>query len=121
VEGKPLPPAGWYSDPEQPQTQRYWNGEQWTDQRAPMAPKQEDKGAGVLVVVSYLAALFIPIIGFILGIVLLVRRQTGHGLAVVLISVAVGIAACALFLEDTEEELERAGEDIGARVSTGRA
>jgi hypothetical protein len=77
-----------------------------------MAPKQEDKGAGVLVVVSYLAALFIPIIGFILGIVLLVRRQTGHGLAVVLISVAVGIAACALFLEDTEEELERPGEDI---------
>jgi hypothetical protein len=31
-----LPPAGWYADPEQPQTQRYWTGSEWTDQRAPM-------------------------------------------------------------------------------------
>jgi len=30
----PLPP-GWYSDPEQVETQRYWDGQNWTDQRAP--------------------------------------------------------------------------------------
>jgi hypothetical protein len=30
-------PAGWYPDPEQAQTQRYWNGSEWTDQRAPLA------------------------------------------------------------------------------------
>jgi Protein of unknown function (DUF2510) len=30
-------PAGWYPDPEQVETQRYWDGEKWTDQRAPLA------------------------------------------------------------------------------------
>lgn len=30
------PPAGWYPDPEQAQTRRYWDGERWTDQRAPL-------------------------------------------------------------------------------------
>ena len=31
------PPAkpGWYPDPDQPETQRYWDGNEWTDQRAP--------------------------------------------------------------------------------------
>ena len=24
-------PAGWYPDPQQPTTQRYWDGQQWTD------------------------------------------------------------------------------------------
>lgn len=28
------PPPGWYPDP--PGGQRYWDGNQWTDQRAPM-------------------------------------------------------------------------------------
>jgi hypothetical protein len=27
---------GWYPDPEQVDTQRYWNGEEWTEQRAPL-------------------------------------------------------------------------------------
>lgn len=31
-------PAGWYPDPDQVQTQRYWDGEAWTDQRAPLPP-----------------------------------------------------------------------------------
>ncbi|MFJ6836361.1 phospholipid scramblase-related protein [Streptomyces sp. NPDC091209] len=31
-------PAGWYPDPNgKPQTQRYWDGSQWTDQEAPAA------------------------------------------------------------------------------------
>ena len=29
------PPAGWYPDPEYQGYQRYWNGQQWTDDRAP--------------------------------------------------------------------------------------
>lgn len=102
-----LPPAGWYPDPDQPQTQRYWTGSEWTDQRAPMAPKPEDRASGVLLFVSYAAAFLLPLIGFILGIVLLVRRQTGHGVAVVLISLAVGIAACAIAVNSAEEDLDR--------------
>lgn len=37
-------PAGWYQDPDQPHTQRYWDGEQWTEQRAPQ-PVQSPSGA----------------------------------------------------------------------------
>ena len=37
--GEDAPPpaieAGWYPDPDQPQTVRYWDGDAWTDQRAP--------------------------------------------------------------------------------------
>ena len=29
----PQVPAGWYSDPDWPDTERYWDGEVWTDQR----------------------------------------------------------------------------------------
>jgi hypothetical protein len=32
-----LPPAGWYPDPDDPEsTQRYWDGERWTDSYAPV-------------------------------------------------------------------------------------
>jgi hypothetical protein len=32
-----LPPAGWYPDPDHPEsTQRYWDGERWTDSYAPI-------------------------------------------------------------------------------------
>src|SRR4051812_41837101 len=30
-------PAGWYTDPNNPQAQRYWDGAQWTSQSAPAA------------------------------------------------------------------------------------
>ena len=30
-------PPGWYADPHDPHTQRYWDGAQWTDNRAPGA------------------------------------------------------------------------------------
>jgi hypothetical protein len=44
------PPAGWYSDPEMVDTRRYWDGEAWTEHRAPpQAPKVEDNGAAALV------------------------------------------------------------------------
>lgn len=32
-----LPPANWYPDPEDPSQQRYWDGTQWTEHRAPAA------------------------------------------------------------------------------------
>jgi Protein of unknown function (DUF2510) len=33
----PRVPAGWYPDPSQAATQRYWDGSTWTDHRAPLA------------------------------------------------------------------------------------
>ncbi len=32
----PMPPSGWYDDPEQRWTWRYWDGARWTDHRSPM-------------------------------------------------------------------------------------
>lgn len=32
-----MPPAGWYPDPEQAWTWRYWDGARWSDYRAPVA------------------------------------------------------------------------------------
>lgn len=34
------PPAGWYPDPEQAGQQRYWDGTQWTEHRAPLASQE---------------------------------------------------------------------------------
>lgn len=97
-------PAGWYQDANNPALQQYWDGQQWTDARRPTP--EPDKGSTALVVVGYITAVFLPIVGFILGIVLLVRRQTGHGLAVFLISIAVGVAGCALFVGSASEDLD---------------
>lgn len=43
-----LPPANWYPDPEVPGQQRYWDGTQWTEHRAPGAGAQptQDTGPG---------------------------------------------------------------------------
>lgn len=37
-------PAGWYPDPDQPATQRFWDGEKWTSQRVPL-PEPATRGA----------------------------------------------------------------------------
>lgn len=105
------PPPGWYPEPGVKGTQRYWDGERWTDNRAPLQ-SQEDSGSTVLVVVSYLAALLLPIVGFVLGLVLLVRRQTMHGVAVVVLALAVGLAACAIIANNTGNELEEATREL---------
>lgn len=61
------PPAGWYP---QGNEQRYWDGAQWTDQRAPLAPaggvtyaqpvqKKSHLGRNVALVVVLLGVLFV--------------------------------------------------------------
>lgn len=40
-----LPPANWYPDPEVPGQQRYWDGAQWTDHRAPLETAQPQQAA----------------------------------------------------------------------------
>ena len=39
------PPAGWYPDPEDPSSTRYWDGAEWTEQRAPAQPAPGQFGA----------------------------------------------------------------------------
>ena len=69
----------------------------------PACSQSEGRGAGVLLVVSYVAAFLFPIVGVIFAIVLLVRRQIGHGVAVMLISIAVAVAGYFLVLDETED------------------
>lgn len=41
-----MPPSGWYDDPEQPWTWRYWDGAGWTEHRSPMwVPTVRDPGS----------------------------------------------------------------------------
>src|SRR4051812_36213479 len=40
-------PAGWYPDTTQPGTERYWDGQQWTDEtRAAQVPQPQARGRG---------------------------------------------------------------------------
>lgn len=52
-------PAGWYPDPEQAATQRYWDGAAWTDQRAPTKPPRKglSRGGKIAVVCGLLVLL----------------------------------------------------------------
>ena len=75
-----LPVAGWYPDPDDPEhSQRYWDGARWTDQRAPYAqPPSKAKSGDGLVAAGYVFSLLIPIVGLIIGGVLLGRKDK-HG------------------------------------------
>ncbi len=95
--GEPAQPApGWFRNPEAP-GQRYWDGTKWTENYAddqgqvlpvpppPAAVTGEQKGDG-LVPVGYILGVLFPIIGFVIGIVLLARRNN-HGAGVMVVSV----------------------------------
>jgi uncharacterized membrane protein YhaH (DUF805 family) len=82
--------AGWY-DADDPGTQRYWDGQAWTDsyQRKGLAAKDGGEMVG-LIVVSYLLAVFMPLIGFILGIVVVTRpakATSRHGAWIIVLSI----------------------------------
>jgi len=42
----PAREAGWYPDPERAHTLRYWDGDAWTDDRAPKVPSEASDGIG---------------------------------------------------------------------------
>jgi len=70
------PPAAWYADPENPQGMRYWDGTRWTedrtDYRATPATARKNDG---LVAAGYIFSLLIPIVGVVLGAILLGRKD----------------------------------------------
>jgi hypothetical protein len=73
-------------------TQRYWDGERWTDHIAPGAPAPASSPVAVgvsngLIAGGVLSALLIPFVGFILGIVLLAKNESS-GWLVLLLSLA---------------------------------
>lgn len=62
-------PANWYPDPEGNGGLRYWDGTQWTDQRAPGAPsaKPKRRGRGCLTIIGA-AVVLLVLIGIIAAI-----------------------------------------------------
>lgn len=77
---------GWYPAPNEHATQRYWNGEAWTEDRAPLEVKDD----GGLIVAGWVCAFLFPLVGFIIGLVLMGKGR-GDGAAIVLSSIAVTI------------------------------
>jgi MFS family permease len=97
-------PAGWYPDPSLPNTQRYWDGQAWSQQVAPLAatygaPVSETSLYAILALV--LAFVFAPL-GIVFGV--LGRREidasegrkTGRALATA--GMWVGIVSCGFFV-----------------------
>lgn len=82
------PPAGWYPHPSMAGTQRYWDGSRWTDHVAPGAPaaavRPPDHSG--LIVGGWITAIMIPIVGFVIGCVLL-SKSSGNGVAIMIVSV----------------------------------
>jgi uncharacterized protein DUF2510 len=60
-----LPPAGWHPDPQDPMSQRYWDGHQWTDHRAPIssAPRTSAVSTGAMVIGAGVVAALIGAFG----------------------------------------------------------
>jgi len=93
------PPPGWYKDPQDSTTQRYWDGNAWTDNRAPRAGNTEQ--ANALSNGWFVLAVLIPLAGFVLAIIEWSRGNTGRGFgfagAAVLSLVIVAGITCASY------------------------
>jgi hypothetical protein len=50
--------AGWYRDPRMANTQRFFDGEQWTDQTAPLPPQLVGGSVAGIVVAVTIGILF---------------------------------------------------------------
>jgi hypothetical protein len=88
------PPPGWYSDPDPaaPDGQRrYWDGRRWHHEVA--GPQNPNGG---LVLLGYLLAVLLPIVGFCIGIALGAKGNR-HAPWVVLLSIGVTVVALILF------------------------
>ena len=80
-------------------TRRYWDGNAWTDHRAPAEAPPAPAGpidgrtgkptdSTGLIIAGLITACLIPLVGFIIGIVLLARgRAVGAGVTCLILSV----------------------------------
>ena len=74
-----LPPAAWYADPENPAGMRYWDGGRWTEDRTDYRATPPKKAVGEgMVAVGYITAFLFPIVGVVIGIIVM-NRGNNHG------------------------------------------
>ena len=55
-----------------------------------------EQPSGSLSAAGYIMAVLLPVVGFVVGVVLLVRNIVGHGIAVLVLSIVVFTVAVAL-------------------------
>jgi hypothetical protein len=107
-------PAGWYDVPDRANTKGYWDGERWTGDFAPAAEPApaaaataatEPESAGGIVIVGYVTAALIPLIGFILGIVVATRpakATSKHGAWIIVVSIFAFIVWIAIIVHNAQ-------------------
>jgi Protein of unknown function (DUF2510) len=90
---KPNAPAGWYPDPDGFGQQRYWDGSAWTDRYATSGSLQAstDDRRSKLVFWGWVAAILAWPAGIVLGIILVAKRLTRSGMAILVVSVLWGV------------------------------
>jgi len=85
------PGPSFYQDPNDPTVDRYWDGEYWTESRtphqarAPQGTSQKEEKADGTIVIGYVMAVLMPLIGFIIGLTQINKNR--HGIWVLLVSV----------------------------------
>jgi hypothetical protein len=80
-------PAGWFPDPEDSGVQRFWNGDEWTEHRAPTTPPvvaaapTASHGPDRRLLIGLAAAVVVLIVGAVVAVVL-TRRADVDSIAV---------------------------------------
>lgn len=90
MDGDLGPPPGWYPDPRLAGTQRYWDGMGWTGHVAAARPpvSMSEGPSGPLIGIGWTMTLFFPIVGLILGIVV-VSKGSNQGVGMIIGSIIV--------------------------------
>lgn len=84
---------GWYPRPDMPGTQGYWDGAKWSERVAPLPPPNTPAATnGGLEVSGWVFAVLFPVIGFVIGIVLLAKGSS-KGAWIMALSLVVFFAA----------------------------
>lgn len=66
------------------------------------ASHHQDRASDGTVIAGYVTAILLPIVGFFVGLVLIIKNRAGHGIAAMVLSVAVVIVAWSIAFSDSE-------------------
>ena len=99
-------PPGWYPDPDDEGSTRYWDGHGWSEERAPApgtrqrVPGEKEREASAIIVAGYVFAVLIPIVGFVIGLTQLNKNR--HALWVITLSIVIGALSVLVYLSTGE-------------------
>ncbi|MGE5282201.1 MAG: DUF2510 domain-containing protein [Chloroflexota bacterium] len=96
---------GWYTDPDETHLRRYWDGTEWTDWTDETYDADDGRSGGEetdprndsLATIGWITAIFFPIIGIVVGIIL-GSRGDSRGTSIVITATVVFIAGIAVWV-----------------------